>query len=351
MSGIMLYKLKSILPDTLQRQPRYFIEISFGFFLKDEDSVSKTINEGSMDLDRFPTSRVHQLAKKMERSKATARHIKQMAGDPQAAQINLMHHQCTELPNGKYKKKKHKSSKSKHTRRMVNKDLQINTRRALILDWLTKTRIDVASAKNSAHLEGFQCPAKIPVQSIPQIWPLHKSSLLPKSTTKHYNYKHRKPTAHQFKAGTIHSHDSNEEADSSDDSFCLQLKIQHVQAHHKKTQISACLITNLAYRLKQHENRNLYLRARLDTCTGVNIMPAFVYKLVFRYPDLKKLAPNKMQIGTYTNDTVKNVGTFKLYLAHPDTKNLINTTFYVATNDGNMLLSCNSTLDLDVIQT
>ena len=53
MSGITLYKLKSILPDTLQRQPRYFIGISFGFFLKDEDFVSKTINEGSMDLDEL----------------------------------------------------------------------------------------------------------------------------------------------------------------------------------------------------------------------------------------------------------------------------------------------------------
>ena len=76
MSGITLYKLKSILPDTLQRQPRYFIGISFGFFLKDEDFVSKTINEGSMDLDEFPTSRVCQLANKMKNSRATARHIK-----------------------------------------------------------------------------------------------------------------------------------------------------------------------------------------------------------------------------------------------------------------------------------
>ena len=30
----------------------------FCFFLKDEDFVSKTINEGSVDLDRFPASRV-----------------------------------------------------------------------------------------------------------------------------------------------------------------------------------------------------------------------------------------------------------------------------------------------------
>ena len=62
------------------------------------------------------------------------------------------------------------------------------------------------------------------------------------------------------------------------------------------------------------------------------------------------LAPNKMQIGTYTNDTVKIVETCKLYLVHPDTKILIETISYVATNDGSMLLSCKSTLDLDLIQ-
>ena len=78
----------------------------FCFFLKDGEFVSKTINEGSVDLDKFPASKVCWLAKKMESSKATARHIKQVAGDPQAAQINLMHHQCTELSNGKYKKNK-----------------------------------------------------------------------------------------------------------------------------------------------------------------------------------------------------------------------------------------------------
>ena len=116
------------------------------------------------------------------------------------------------------------------------------------------------------------------------------------------------------------------------------------------TQKPACLITNLAYRLKQHENRNLYLRARLDTSAHVNIMPASMYKLVFRDPNLEKFVPSKLQIGTYTNDTVKIVGTCKLYLVHPDTKKLIETTFCVANNDGSMLLSCNSTLFLDLIQ-
>ena len=69
--------------------------------MKDEDFVSRTINKGSVDLDKFPASKVCQLAKKLESSKATARHIRQVASDKQAAQINLMHHQCTELPADK----------------------------------------------------------------------------------------------------------------------------------------------------------------------------------------------------------------------------------------------------------
>ena len=101
--------------------------------------------------------------------------------------------------------------------------------------------------------------------------------------------------------------------------------------------------------MKIHENRNLYLRARLDTCTEVNIMPASVYKLVFHDPNLEKLIPNKLQIGTYTNDTVKIVGTCKLYLVHLDTKKLIETILYVTTNDGSVILSCKSTLALDLI--
>ena len=49
--------------------------------MRDKDFVSRTINEGSVNLDKFPASKVYQLAKKMESSKATARHIRQVAGD------------------------------------------------------------------------------------------------------------------------------------------------------------------------------------------------------------------------------------------------------------------------------
>ena len=74
--------------------------------LKDEEFVSKTINDSNIDLDKFPTSKVRQLAKKMESSKVTTRHIKQVASNPQVAQINLMYHQHTDLPASKHKMKK-----------------------------------------------------------------------------------------------------------------------------------------------------------------------------------------------------------------------------------------------------
>ena len=62
--------------------------------------------------------------------------------------------------------------------------------------------------------------------------------------------------------------------------------------------------------LKPHHKRNQYLRARLDTCANVNIMPASIYKQVFHDPELQKLPLNKLEIGTYTTNTVKLVGSY-----------------------------------------
>ena len=67
--------------------------------------MSRTITERSVDLDKFHTSRICQLAKKFKSSKATAHHIKQVAGDLQT-QINLMRHQQTELPTNRHNKKR-----------------------------------------------------------------------------------------------------------------------------------------------------------------------------------------------------------------------------------------------------
>ena len=143
---------------------------------------------------------------------------------------------------------------------------------------------------------------------------------------------------------------SQSEDSRSDNSFCLQLKIQHTQAHVKDIPTPAHLIANLVCQLKSHQKRNLYLRARLGTCTDVNIMPASMYSLIFKDPEMKKLAPSELEFGTYITDTVKIVGSFRFYLVHPDSKKLLAVTFFVATNDGSVLLSCQTTLALGLIQ-
>ena len=79
-------------------------------------------------------------------------------------------------------------------------------------------------------------------------------------------------------------------------------------------------------------------------------MPVSVYRLVFKDPELKKLASNTMKIGTYTTDMVKTVGSCIFYLVQPDTKKLQEVTFFVAENDGSVLLSCTTTLVLGLIQ-
>ena len=75
----------------------------------------------------------------------------------------------------------------------------------------------------------------------------------------------------------------------------------------------------------------------MDTCVYVNIMRASVYKLVFNDPELKKLALSDLEIGTYTTNTVKIVGSCLFYLVHLDTKKLQEVTFYVAKM---MVMSC-----------
>ena len=93
----------------------------FWFYLHNEDFVFKTINEGSVDLDKFPASKVCQLANKYESSKATTRHNKQVAREMQATQIHLMRHQCTELPHGKYKKQKPQANTKQKCRSKASK--------------------------------------------------------------------------------------------------------------------------------------------------------------------------------------------------------------------------------------
>ena len=143
----------------------------FWFFLRDEEFVSKTINDSNIDLNKFPASKVIHFAKKMESSKATAKYIKQVESEQQATQVHLMTHQHTELPPSKFQRKQKKSFKSRQT---TNKHYQEGKQRKRILQvhrrnynnhqanasqekYLSEDRCNKCG--DSPHVEGFRCPA------------------------------------------------------------------------------------------------------------------------------------------------------------------------------------------------
>ena len=125
--------------------------------MKDEDFVTKTINEGNGDIQKFPTSKVQQLAKKMESSKATAKHIRQVSGDLPAAQIHLMHHQNTELQTGKYNKQKNAAKQKLQNHRPTE---QHTSKKPFDLRNMNKQSDRCFRCGNTMHAKGLQCPAK-----------------------------------------------------------------------------------------------------------------------------------------------------------------------------------------------
>ena len=179
-------------------------------------------------------------------------------------------------------------------------------------------------------MEGLQCPLKkFQCKGYHEFG--HYTSLCYQK--KQAPFKSRRPKAHQLQVGTVYVQEKaicSHSADysSSDNSFCLQIQVQCIQVSSKKCSTSTHLITNFAYRLKPHHTWNQYLRTRLDICVDINIMPASVYCLLFKDPELKKLNPCNMKIGTYAKDDVKIVGSCKFYLVHPDTKQLQEVTLW-----------------------
>ena len=132
----------------------------FWFFLQD-DFMSRTITEGSDDLDKFPASRVRQLMKKLVSAKATACHIMQVAGDPQVTQINLLWHQRTELPITRHNKKRRPVNKQRQTHHKIPENQMTGqVKKHYHNRTVHKSKDRCNRCGNSTHIKGFHCPAK-----------------------------------------------------------------------------------------------------------------------------------------------------------------------------------------------
>ena len=82
----------------------------------------------------------------------TARHTKQVASVPQVAQINLMRHQCTDLPASKHKKRKSFVKPRPPSHKNNTSDSKAITR-ASMSRLYTSTRRDVESVDIQSTLK------------------------------------------------------------------------------------------------------------------------------------------------------------------------------------------------------
>ena len=296
----------------------------FWFFMRDEDCVTKMINEVNVDIQKFPASKVCQLAKKMESSKATAKHIRQVAGDLLAAQVQLMQHQHTQLPAGNYPRRKQNSTSGQKPQNRKAPEVPTSQKQSDM--HRPETRPDKCNrCSDTLHAKGFLCPARKFQCKICCKFGHFTAVCYQKCQGQHSSssFQSRKPKAQQLHVGalyTLHDADGSEYESEIEDTFCLQMKIHRTCTSHPKVPKPVYLMANLAYHLQEHHQRNQYLRARLDTCADINLMPMAVYCLMFRDPELKKLTPSNMEIETYTTDVVKIIGMCYFYLVHPDSK-------------------------------
>ena len=200
--------------------------------------MSRTITEGSADLDKFSASRVRQLAKKLESSKITACHLKQVAGDPQVTQINLLWHQRIELQTTRHNKKRRPMNKQRQTHHKTPENQvtgQVKKHYDNKIAHKSKDRCNKCG--DSTHIQGFHCPAKKYQCKVCHKYGHFSSLCYQKKNQAHHNSRLRKSKAHQLKAGPVYAHDSSicshSEESSSDESFCLQLQVQCTQVEGK----------------------------------------------------------------------------------------------------------------------
>ena len=289
----------------------------------------------------------------MESSKATAKHIRQVAGDLSVTQIQLMQHQHTKLPAGNYPKRK-KTATARQKPQNHRSPEHHTSQKPFDLQKPETHSDRCTRCGDTLHAKGFQCPARKFQCKVCHKFGHFTRVCYQKSQQPSSSFKPRKPKAQHLQAGALYTHHNADRSGSklsdTEESFCLQLKIQKTQSTHPQVPKPVYLMTNLVYHMQLHHKGNQYLCARLDTCADVNLMPMAIYCLMFKDPDLRKLTPSSMEIETYMEDVVKIIGTCQFYLVHPESKQLMKVIFFIAKENGSVLLSCRTTMELGLIK-
>ena len=148
--------------------------------------------------------KIGSMQKKMESSKATACHIKHMASDLQAVQINLMRHQHTEISTGKHQKRKSfvKPKQPSHKNFFhENSQGSSYSRKSFDPRNVHKNKDRCSKCGDSTHVEGFQCCAKKFQGKACHTFEHFTSPCYQK---KQASFKPRRPKTHQLQSRTVY---------------------------------------------------------------------------------------------------------------------------------------------------
>ena len=136
----------------------------------------------------------------------------------------------------------------------------------------------------------------------------------------------------------------------SEDSFCLQMQIKEPQADPGSCETQH-LVTNLQYKVKPHGMKTKFLRATIDTCSNANVMSASIYKILYNDPDCTKLLPSTMNsLKTYTKQKIPVIGSCELFVLHQNDKCFHKVKFQVVSEEGSVIISCATNINLNLIQ-
>ena len=124
-------------------------------------------------------------------------------------------------------------------------------------------------------------------------------------------------------------------------------KVNQVKEPHEPPVDKKIVMVTIPYTRSQNQEFKDCLRMRVDTCADINVMPLSVYQTIFNHPKKENLMPTGIQVTTYNDSTLNLLGRCTLY---PKTQDKITATFYVTQEEGSVLLSCSTSLKLEVIQ-
>ena len=113
---------------------------------------------------KFPVSKVRQVAKKLESSKPTAKHIKQVSSEPQATQVNLfIKISKKRITTSKSQRKQRKSFKSRQANHKYQQEDKQDERKPQIHRKFQHVHASpedrFSKCGDTPHIEGFRCPA------------------------------------------------------------------------------------------------------------------------------------------------------------------------------------------------